>query len=792
MADEKNPRTASGDDAAMVSGPSEGAHRRNNLPLQLTSFVGREWEIARFEEVLENNRLLTLTGPGGSGKTRLAIALASGVAGRFENGAWLVELASLSDPDLVPQSVASVLDVRETQNATLTDALCLHLDSRETLLVLDNCEHLVDACANLADALLRSCPNLRILATSREALGVAGEALFAVPPLTLPDPHRLSDVENLTRYGATKLFAERARAAKPDFSLTTNNATAVAQICYRLDGIPLAIELAAARTRVLTPEQISTRLNEGFAVLGERRRSSAPHQQTLRATMDWSHELLSEEERTLFRRLSVFVGGCTLEGIEAVGSDDGVEDDVLEPLFGLVEKSLVLAEEHEEGGVRYRMLEPTRQYGQERLEASGEADRVRLGHARYYLILAQEAEQGLAEARQEAWARLRAELDNIRAALAFALGSGRAELGLALAGALERFWWAGWHLGEGRTWLARGLAGGDGLPQPVRARALGEAGRIALWQDDLGPAVALFEEALDLFKGLGDEHGVAASLASLGHAVLHQDAHERLEALREEAETLRAEFTDPWALAELLLFLGMVDLHGGDQEQARALLEESMAAFRQIGDEGRVATCATYVWMAALERGDYVRAASLLREDLRESWRRGIRLQAYDGLLGLAIVAALRDKPARAARLWGSAETLREEVGVLLSLWAHMPTDFKGRLAATRSQLDLDSWEAAWSEGRKMVLDRAVEYALEQEEPSLPSTPTPPFYPADLSAREVEVLRLVANGMTNARIASELYISPRTVNAHMGSVYHKIGSNTRAEAARFATEHGLL
>jgi predicted ATPase/DNA-binding CsgD family transcriptional regulator len=766
----------------------------NNLPLQLTSFVGRGRETEQVRGLLEENRLLTLSGPGGSGKTRLALAIASEVAQDFEGGAWLVELASLSDPDLVPQAVASVLGVRGLPGGTLLDSLCLHLGPWEVLLVLDNCEHLVDACASLAEALLRSCPRLRILATSRETLGVPGETLFGVPPLSLPDPHRLSDVESLARYEATGLFVERARAVKPDFSLTTSNAPAVAQICYRLDGIPLAIELAAARTRVLAPEQISARLDEGFAVLGEQRRSATPRQQTLRATMDWSYGLLSKEERTLFRRLSVFAGGCTLEEAEAVGTGDGAEYDVLDTLSGLVDKSLLVAEASPgaDGVPRYGMLEPIRQYGQQRLEASGEDDRIRYEHAHYYLTLAEETEPGLAEASQEAWLRLRAELDNIRAALGFALGSGRAELGLRLAGALERFWWAGWPLVEGRKWLERGLAGGEELSQPVRARALGAAGRIALWQDDLGPAVAMFEEALDLFKGLGDEHGVAASLASLGHAVLHQDAHERLEALREEAEVLRAEFTDPWALAELLLFLGMVDLHGGDHEQATALLEESMAAFRQIGDEGRAATCATYVWMAALERGDYGRAASLLREDLRRSWQRGIRLQAYDGLLGLAIVAALRDRPERAARLWGSAETLREEVGVLLSLWAHMPTDFQGRLAATRSQLDHDSWEAAWSEGRTITLDRAVEYALEQEEPSLPSTPTLPSYPADLSAREVEVLRLVASGMTNAQVAKELYISPRTVNAHMGSVYHKIGSNTRAEAARFATEHGLL
>jgi predicted ATPase/DNA-binding CsgD family transcriptional regulator len=759
----------------------------NNLPLQLTSFIGREREMAQIGELLDANRLLTLTGPGGSGKTRLALAVASEAAHSFEDGVWLVELASLSDPDLVGQAVASVLGVRETPGTPLVDSLRGYLKPRHTLLVLDNCEHLVNACAFLAETLLRSCPEVRILVTGREPLGVAGEVQVAVPPLSLPDPRRLFDAGGLAQYEAVALFLERARAMRPGFEITDRNALTVARICYRLDGIPLAIELAAARTRVLALEQISERLEEGLAVLGEGRRGAEPRQQTLRATMDWSHDLLSEDEKTLFRRLSVFAGGFILEGAEAVC--DG--EDVLDPLSGLVDKSLLVVEAGEESALRYRMLEPVRQYGQERLEENGEAERAGERHARYFLALAEEAEPGLAEARREAWMRLRTELDNIRAALGFTLESGRAELGLRLAGTLERFWWAGWHLGEGRTWLERGLAGRDELSRPVRARALSEAGRIALWQDDLGPAVALFEEALGLFEELGDEHGTAASLANLGHAVLHQDDSGRLEALYERAETLQEEFTDRWALAELLLFLGMVDLHEGAHGRATGLLEESMSAFRQIGDEGRVATCATYVWMAALERGDYGRATSLLEEDLRLSWRRGIRLQTYDGLQGLAVVAALRERPERAVRLWGAAETLREEVGVSLALWAHMPTDFEGRLAAIRSQVGAETFEQAWAEGRSMTLDHAVEYALEKErEPS--HVPESPSYPAGLSAREVEVLRLAASGLTNAEIARDLFISPRTVNAHMGSVYHKIGSSTRAEAARFALEHDLL
>jgi predicted ATPase len=342
----------------------------NNLPLQLTGLVGREREISEVGRMLEDARLLTLTGPGGSGKTRLALAVASEVVEEYEDGAWLVELAPLSDPELVPEAVASVLGVREATGSPLLETLADHVRSRTILLVLDNCEHLIEACAGLVEELLRSCPNLSILATSREALGVEGETIFVVPPLSLPDPRRLPAVDGLSHYEAARLFVERARALRPSFALTEQNAVAVAQICHRLDGMPLAIELAAARVRVLSVEQIAKRLEDSFALLTGGR-STLAHHGTLGATMDWSHDLLSEEERVLFRRLSVFAGSFALEVAETVGSGGGIgEGEVLDLLSSLVNKSLVLVTERD-GEARFRMLETVRQYASDKLEEAG-------------------------------------------------------------------------------------------------------------------------------------------------------------------------------------------------------------------------------------------------------------------------------------------------------------------------------------------------------------------------------------------------------------------------------------
>src|ERR671917_1439263 len=426
-------------------------HPPHKLPSELSSFVGREEELAEVKRLLVNDRLLTLTGSGGCGKTRLALAVARELLEGFEDGVWLVELASLADPSLVPQVVASTLGVREQPGRSLTETLSDYLSSKKMLLVLDNCEHLIEGCAELAEALLRSCPELRVLATSREALGITGEVAWPVPSLSLPDVRRLPDIESLPSYESARLFVERAAAVKPTFALTEQNASSVAHICYRLDGIPLAIELAAARTKVLSVEEIAARLGDSFRLLAAGSRTAMPRQRTLHATMDWSHQLLSQKERVLFRRLSVFAGGFTLEAAESICAGEELQrNEVLDLLSHLVDKSLVIMWE-DRTGTRYRLLETIRQYGKERLEEVGEAAHVRERHAGCYLAVAEEAEPELKGERQVTWLEpLETEHENLRVTMAWLLGRGESEEAARLGWALWLFWGIRTHLGEGR------------------------------------------------------------------------------------------------------------------------------------------------------------------------------------------------------------------------------------------------------------------------------------------------------------------------------------------------------
>jgi predicted ATPase/DNA-binding CsgD family transcriptional regulator len=780
------PRDAAGGD---VGEP----RRKYNLPLQLTSLVGREGEISEVRDLLAGARLLTLTGPGGSGKTRLALAVAGGLIEDFEDGVWLVELAPLSDPELVPQAVASVLGVREAPGDPLSETLADRLRAGSLLLVLDNCEHLVDACAILIQSLLRRCPGLRVLTTSREMLGMPGEFLFAVPPLSLPDPRRPPAVEGLSGYEAVRLFAERARAVKPDFAITGQNALAVAQICYRLDGIPLAIELAAARTRVLTPEQISARLEASFRLLSGGGRQALARHATLRAATDWSHDLLSAEEKSLFARLSAFAGGFSLVAAEEVGSGGGIaRNEVLDLLEKLVDRSMVTFEE-KGGGARYRLLETLRQYASEKLSEAEEAERVRRRHTLYFLRLAEEAEPELKGAHQETWlGRLEREHDNFRAALSWALERDEAELALRMSGALGEFWYLSGHLSEGRRWLEAALAGEDGGPDAARARALTWAGAmrwITREHDDYERLTDLGEEGLALYRRLGNDAEVALALQTLAYAESQRNRLERASTLAEEAIRLQRASSNTGGLARSLPVLGFVALARNEHGRAVALHEENLALAREAEDSFAIVVSLIQGSLAYSGLGELRRARTLCKEGLGLSWQLKMMPLLAGHLHVSAVLAGLRGRADVAARLWGAAEALRESLGISL---APIETSYYTPLIdEARSRLDEASWEAAWAEGRAMPPGKAVEYALSSLR-SAENPPSPTAYPADLSAREVEVLELVARGLTNARIASELYISPRTVNAHLGSVYHKIGSHSRAEAARFATEHGLL
>jgi predicted ATPase/DNA-binding SARP family transcriptional activator len=703
-------------------------HRLDNLPLELTSFVGRDRDVAEIKRLLAERRLLTLCGPGGAGKTRLALAVAQDLVEEFEDGVWWVELAPLSDPNLVVRAVASALGVPEPPEISMTEALVEHLKNQKTLLILDNCEHLIEACADLADTLLRACPNLRILATSREPLRVAGEASWQVPSLSLPDIGRLPAAGELAGYEAINLFVERAQAVDAGFTLTEDNAPAVARLCQKLDGIPLAIELAAARSRVLTVEQISERLEDPLGLLTTGDRSSAPRQRTLRATLEWSYGLLGEAERVLFRRLSVFVGGWDLDAAEAVwGGQPAQAGLVLDLLSALVDKSLVVAEAATGGALRYGMLEPVRQFGREKLHESQEESEVRRRHAEHYLALAETAEPELLGPDQGLWLqRLRTEFANLREAHSWSLDPGeeeeRARLRLRLPAALWRFW-GGRRFEDGKVWLQTALERDPGGFPAVRAKALDGLGFILLFQQDYERAIAALEEAIALYKDYGDRSGEAFALGNLGYALLHGAYNERVPAFVHKAEALMAGDLDGHARAYLHTIRASAALGQGDLDSAMAQLGESLTLSRHLGDRRNTSMALFIRGMIEINLGDLDRGTASLEEGASIARELGDRLGATYFTLGLAKSSALRGRPVRATRLWGAAEVLRERMGMSLSKFDLAGSGYERDLVTVRSELDEAVFGAAWAEGRAMSFERALEYALDEASSSAGGAP---------------------------------------------------------------------
>ncbi|HKX18799.1 MAG TPA: tetratricopeptide repeat protein [bacterium] len=723
--------TPSPDGAAVAPPVAAGdARPRTNLPRQLTSFVGREREIEEVKRLLPTTVLLTLHGPGGCGKTRLAFRVAADLVDQYPHGVWVAELAPLSDPGLVPATVAAALEVQEQPGHSLIETLQNFMRRKSPLLVMDNCEHLVSACAELANALLRACPTLRILATSREPLGIPGEVVWDVPSLSVPEPSRVAPLEHLTRFDAVRLFVERAVATRPGFALTTDNAAAVTQVCSQLEGIPLAIELAAARVNVLTAEQIAARLNDRFRLLVGGSRTVLPRHQALRATMDWSYGLLSEQERRVLRRLSVFAGGWTVDAAEHVCAGGAVEPpDILDTLTRLVDKSLVIFE-HWREPPHYRLLEVVRQYGWERLSAAAEVAEARASHLAWFLALAEQADAALGGPEQNRWlARLETEHDNLRTALEWcATDSSRAELGLRLAGALGGFWETRAHFSEGRARLETMLSLGHDAGPDLRAkvlyamgalrRSLGEyeqaaaaleesrglsqavgdtrgvarslyvLGFIALYQGDLEKTTRLLEESLGMFRQSKDRHGIAAALDKLARTAMRRGDYERGRALASESLTLARALQDTHGVALALNCLSLLALHEGNIEQSREFEEESLALAQQLGDREDIADSLSILGNGAIYQSDYERATALIEKSLmiaREiGYRRGVAIQLL--LLG-TIASATKDDSRASVFLRESLalfRDLREKgwVPSCLEAIAGLATRHSGRRAA--------------------------------------------------------------------------------------------------------------
>ncbi len=765
----------------------------SNLPLALTSFVGRKRELAEVKALLKGTRLLTLTGPGGCGKTRLALAAAAELLPEFDGGVWLVELAALNDPTLVPQAVAGALGLREWTTGALAQALSNFLHIKHLLLILDNCEHLIDASAQLAEQLLRVCPDLKILATSRESLAVGGESVYTVTPLSLPEPNASAPALVLESE-AVRLFVERARAVKTDFGLTAENAPIVAQICERLDGIPLAIELAAARIRLLKVDHLAKRLDDRFNLLTTGNRTALPRQQTLRATIDWSYDLLPEAARVMFRRLSVFAGGFTLNAAEQVCSDESLPPPaVLEILARLVDRSLVIVEPRREEE-RYRQLETIRDYAHEKLIQANEADPVRQRHLDFFLRLAEAAQPELWGAAEQVWLdRLEAEQDNLRAALRWSLECGDAEQTLRLAGALGWFWYVRSNCVEGRRWLDQALAHCDHCAPAVRAKGLDRAGTLAVLQGDDVRASEFLSAALTLYAAAGDARNRAWILHQLSEIALHRGHYAEAMAIAQESLLISEQMGRRDDIASKQLYVGIIAYYQGDDAQARELIEQSLPVLQEIGDSVAVARAFHTVGLVARRRGHLAEARTLLEQNLNMAQEKGSRLDVAQAFEGLAGVACAQGQSVRAVRLFGAAETARQVIGTPLPTGIRM--DYDRDLAMTRAQLDPSSFEEAWAAGRRMTLEQAAEYArattVQPEPPRTQRQAAKELY-GGLTAREREVAALVAQGKSNRQIAELLVISERTATTHVANILSKLGFSSRTQIAGWVAAKGLV
>lgn len=766
------------------------SHRLGNLPADATTFVGRRAEVAEVRRLLSDARLVTLTGVGGVGKTRLAIRIAAGMQRAFHDGVWLVDLTRLSDPSMVLQAVVVTLQIHDQSSREPLRILADHLRDRQILLVLDNCEHVLQECATLADALLRVAPGVRILATSRQALNIPDEHTMLVPPLTLPadEPESLPGVLS-AQSGAVTLFVDRAAAVHHDFALTAANQGAVVGICRRLDGIPLAIELAAARLRTLTPEQILERLTDRYKLLTTGPRSAAPRHQTLQALIDWSFERMSTAEQLLWMRTSVFSGSFDLAAAEAICSGDGIKtEDVIDLVAELIDKSILVREEH--GRVaRYRLLDTLREYGRRKLAVLGEEARVRLRHRDYYQhIAARTAVEQFGPHQVEWFSGLTLDYADLRSAMDYCLVTpDEGQNGLRMAADLLFHWVRSYYLTEGRRWLDRMLAA-DSTPTLARADALWTDSWLAIIQGDTDAAPLLLDEAGRLGEQLDSPRLLGYVALFSGFAAMYSG--DSATALRKyaEARALHVAAGNQQGLALTLIRLCLAHSYLGDSARAIALGEECVQLCDNVGD----IWCKAYALMAmgvdVWRQGDARRATMLEQESLRLNRSLDARLGMALNLEVLAWVAASAGQFLHAGRLLGVLQTLKRSTGAPLSGYGHLAGYHDECVASVSGALGAEGYDAAVRQGADLNLAQAIALALREKEHQERSAATQEDT-AHLTRREREIAVLVAKGQSNKEIAATLVIAQRTAESHVENILVKLGFTSRAQIAAWVTAH---
>lgn len=755
------------------------------LQRELTSFVGRRRELREIKEALSSTSLLTLIGPAGVGKTRLALRTASDLRRALPDGVWVVELAGLRDPALVSETVAHALELQDVSSRWLVSTLVDYLASRRLLLILDNCEHLLHSCAVLVDALLRACPDLKVLTTSREPLGISGEAVLQVEPLTLPPVVHIPPRDALLQYEGVRLFVDRSQAASSGFDVTPENGEAVARLCLRLDGLPLAIELAAVRTRAFTVEQILSQMDDRFRLLTTGSRAASPRQKTLRAAIEWSFGLLSEEERILWRRLSVFAGGFEVKAAQQVCSGNGVpREEVLDLVASLVEKSLLIRLPRG-ATARYRMLETIRDFGREQLGESGEEPAVQRRHRDWYVAFANEVrEQSWGPLQKVWWDQTLVELPNLREVLHFCLTTpGEVQPGLSIASDLCYCWHIG-YVREGRRWLD-GLLELDPTPSPERARALASSAWMAFVQMDIPPGVANAEAARGLATELGDDWVLGFTLEILGLGALFQQQLEEASNLLEEALRLWQRLGDSRHLAMTLSELAAVWTFRGDAARSIDLYRQSALISRELGDQYFQSWALFGEGLLRWQLGELELATALMAESIRLKRAIGERLGVAMPLEAMAWIAMSSNQVARAVRLLGGAQKLLEETGAVV----YPPYDqhHDACVREAHARLPDREFDRLFQAGRGMSAEETIALALQEEaEPVQRRGGRRGLM--ELTSRERQIAGLVAQGLSNRDIASRLVISQRTAETHVEHILTKLGFTSRAQIAAWVVE----